>query len=119
MARAIPVLRILDEAEARSFYIDWLAFAVDWEWRHGPEFPIYLSVSRDGLSLHLTQYSGDAEPGGAVYFEVEDVNALYREIKARRPALQEAPTAQAWGMTELLFRDPFDNRLRFASPTGD
>ena len=118
MARAIPVLRILDEAAARAFYVDWLGFEVDWEWRHGPEFPIYLCVSRGALTLHLTQYSGDAEPGAAVYLEVGDVDVFYHEIKARRPALEAVPQAQAWGMTELLFRDPFDNRLRFASPTG-
>ncbi|GJL77338.1 MAG: hypothetical protein NPINA01_03270 [Nitrospinaceae bacterium] len=31
----IPVLQVLDVEMARSHYLDWLGFALDWEMRSG------------------------------------------------------------------------------------
>ena len=70
MQRVTPVLRILDEAEAKAFYVDGLGFTVDWEWRHKPGFPIFIKVSRDGLSLFLSEHAGDCQTGGLVYLAV-------------------------------------------------
>lgn len=34
MERAYPVLRIDDYDEAKSYYVDFLGFEIDFEWRH-------------------------------------------------------------------------------------
>ena len=38
----IPILRMCDEAKAREFYLGFLGFAVDWEHRFEPGFPLYM-----------------------------------------------------------------------------
>lgn len=109
--RVFPVFRILDEAEAKAFYVGRLGFSVDWEWRHEPGFPIFMNVSRDGLAFFLSEHSGDAEVGGRVYLAVEDVDAWYAEIQERGLEADSPPQDQPWGQREVTYCDPFGNRV--------
>ena len=117
MERAYPVLRIDDYGRAKSYYIDFLGFSIDFEWRHEEGFPVYMGISRRGLALHLTEHQGDAAGPGAAYFRVEDVHGLFAELQAKASDMTEEPIDQAWGATELKLVDPFENRLTFTSPT--
>lgn len=115
----IPILRIFSIEKAREFYVDWLGFAVDWEHRFGPDFPLYMQVSRGDLRLHLSEHHGDATPGSAVFVEMAGVEDLHREITARpyrylKPGLEDAP----WGARTLTLLDPFGNRLLLSEPKG-
>lgn len=116
--RVTPQLRMTNWERSRAFYVDGLGFAVDWEHRFEPGFPIFAKITRDGLSLFLTEHTGDCEPGGAAYILVEDVDALYREITARGIEPREAPEDAPWGGREMLVVDPDFNRLRFATPAS-
>ncbi len=112
--RAIPILRIFDEAKAREHYLGWLGFTVDWEHRFEPGTPIYMQISRDGLVLHLSEHSGDCTPGARVYIETDMVEAIHRELnekkyKYNRPGLEKTP----WGTMCTEAIDPFGNRLTF------
>ena len=109
--RVFPVLRILDEAEAKGFYVQGLGFKVDWEWRHEPGFPLFMQVSRDGLSIFLSEYSGDCQTGGLVYLEVDDVDAWFVETQERGVEPERPPMTQPWGQREMTFGDPFGNRI--------
>jgi catechol 2,3-dioxygenase-like lactoylglutathione lyase family enzyme len=53
MQRTVPMLHIGGYEEAKAYYVDWLGFRIDWEFRFEPTFPVYMQVSRDGLVLHL------------------------------------------------------------------
>lgn len=48
----IPVFRIFSAELAKSFYVDFLGFNIEWEHRFGDNFPLYLQISRDVLLLH-------------------------------------------------------------------
>ena len=48
----IPVFRIFSAELAKSFYVDFLSFNIEWEHRFGDNFPLYLQISRDVLLLH-------------------------------------------------------------------
>ena len=109
--RVFPVLRILDEAEAKAFYVDGLGFTVDWEWRHEPNYPIFMQVSRDDMTFFLSEHSGDAEVGGRVYLSVDDVDAWFAETMARDLEPDSPPQNQPWGQREMTFCDPFGNRV--------
>ncbi|WP_295813608.1 glyoxalase superfamily protein [uncultured Nitratireductor sp.] len=116
---AIPIMRIFDEAKAREFYLDFLGFAVDWEHRFAPNMPLYMQVSRGDLSLHLSEHSGDATPGGNAVVFMTGIKALHAELHERhykynRPGLEKAE----WGL-ELGVIDPFSNRLRFIEKSKD
>ena len=119
MGQAIPVLKIEDEVLARSFYVDGLGFKIDWDWRHEPGFPIYMGLSRDGWVIHLTEHAEDCDPGGAVYFIADNVAEFFQELKRKNPQMENELVEQPWGQTELMLLDPFQNKLRFATPTKD
>jgi uncharacterized glyoxalase superfamily protein PhnB len=77
---------------------------------------VFAQLTRDGLSLFLTEHSGDCQVGGAAYFVVDDVDALHREIRNRGIQPPEPPTDTPWGTREMTILDPDGNRLRFANP---
>lgn len=45
----IPILRIF--SVAKEFYCDFLEFTIDWEHRFDAAAPIYMQISRAGLTL--------------------------------------------------------------------
>jgi hypothetical protein len=113
--RAVPLLRIFDVAKAREFYLDFLGFAVDWEHRFEPELPLYMQVSREGLTLHLTEHYGDCCPGSTVFVRTTGLDRLHAELMEKkygylRPGLEVAP----WNAKVMEVIDPFGNRLRFS-----
>ena len=116
----IPILRIFDEGKALSFYVDWLNFRIDWQHRFEKHLPLYLQISRDGCVLHLSEHHGDACPGSAVRIPLEDVDALYEELKSR-PYSGYFPEVKAtpWGSRDMSILDPFGNRLVFTTDTGN
>src|SRR5258708_33249513 len=116
--RTIPILRIFDEAKAREFYVGFLGFAVDWEHRFAPDLPLYMQVSRDGCVLHLSEHYGDGAPGTAIRIHTSDLEAFHAELNSKqykyaRPGIEDQP----WGR-DMSVREPFGNRLTFAS-AGD
>ncbi len=113
-----PIFRIFDIEKAKEFYLGFLGFTFDWEHRFEPGFPLFAQLTRDGQTIFLTEHSGDCEVGGAVYFIVEDVDALHRAFSAASVPIEQPPHDTEWGSREMLLRDPDGNRLRFASDAG-
>ena len=110
---AIPILRIFDVAKAKEFYLDFLGFTLDWEHRFGDNFPLYCQVSRSGLTLHLSEHSGDASPGARVFVRMKGIDALHKELHSKdyrfmKPGIEQ----QDWGL-EVMVIDPFSNRISF------
>jgi catechol 2,3-dioxygenase-like lactoylglutathione lyase family enzyme len=90
----IPILRIFDVEKAREFYLDFLGFTMDWDHRYGPNLPIYMQVSRSGLTLHLSEHHGDASPGSTVFVRMKGVGALRAELLGKayadsKPGIQD------------------------------
>jgi uncharacterized damage-inducible protein DinB/catechol 2,3-dioxygenase-like lactoylglutathione lyase family enzyme len=111
----IPILRIFDVEKAREFYVSFLGFHVDWEHRFDDKAPLYMQVSRGGLSLHLSEHHGDATAGSTIFVRMTGVEALHREISAKeypylRPSVERAP----WHAKVMEVTDPFGNRIRFS-----
>jgi uncharacterized glyoxalase superfamily protein PhnB len=114
ISQTIPILRIFDETKAREFYVGFLGFTVDWEYRFEPESPLYMQVSRAGCVLHLSEHHGDACPGSTVFVRVTGIDEFHTELAAKqykynRPGVELAP----WNAKVMEVNDPFGNRLRF------
>ena len=109
---------MIDWKRTRAFYVRGLGFTVDWEHQFEPNFPVFAQLTRDGLSLFLSEHAGDCKVGGAAYFVVDDVDALFREITGHGITPQEPPTDTEWGTREMTVVDPDGNRLRFANPSA-
>ena len=111
--RAIPVLRVFDQAKAEEFYIGYLGFTTDWEHRFEPDFPRYAQISRSDLIIHLSEHHGDGTPGSVVFVPMHSIREFHAEITARdyrfaKPGLENEP----WGLT-VDVTDSFGNQLRF------
>ena len=113
----IPQFRITDARRSLAFYRDGLGFAVDWEHRFEPGFPVFMQLTRNGQSIYLTEHAGDCEVGGAAYFIVADVDAYHSDFVAQGiiHIHIHPPEDTPWGTREMGVIDPDGNRLRFAS----
>lgn len=110
----IPVLRIFDVLKARDFYVGFLGFTVDWEHRLDEKSPVYMQVSRDGMTLHLTEHHDDCCPGSTVFVWMNGIDRFHANITSRgygylRPSIE--PTFYNSRCVEVT--DPFGNRIRF------
>lgn len=113
--RTIPILRIFDVAKAREFYLDYLGFTMDFSHSFQDDSPLFMGISRGGISLYLSEHHGDGTPGTHVVIDVDQVDELARELQAKNykymnPHIQE----QEWGTRELSVIDPFKNQLVFS-----
>ena len=67
---SIPVLRMLDEAKAKAFYLDYLGFEVDWEGRFNPTAPLYLQRHLGEAVIHLNGHAQEDAPMSRVNIPV-------------------------------------------------
>lgn len=119
MSVAKPVLRILDYRQALDFYTEWLGFAIDWEYRSGADLPVYLQVSMNGLSLHLTEHPDDCLPGGKVHIDDFPNLKTFHERLPESPFARPAIGPASWdeSVTVMEVSDPFGNRILFTDNT--
>ena len=115
MQKVYPVLRVTDYEKSKSFYVDGLGFRIDGEHRFEPHLPVFATISRDGLALHLSQHRGDCEPGGLVLLYVPDVDAVYAEVTARGIRAQSPPETFERRLRDFCVIDPDGNKLRFCT----
>ena len=114
---AIPLLHVSSSAAAKDFYCGRLGFRCEFE--HRPEGivadPCYMGLTRDGVWLHVSSFSGDGVAGGVVNLIVDDVDAMHTEFVGKRVNIALGPVDQTWGTREMYVRDPDGNTVRFIS----
>jgi hypothetical protein len=113
----VPVLRSLDEARAREFYLGFLGFSIEWEHRFEPNSPLYMRLRRGRMLLDLSEHHGDGTPGSTIWVPVDDVQALQKEFveKSYKFMRLGIDIDSPGGPTMDVF-DPFSNTIRFCSP---
>ena len=115
---SIPVLRMLDEAEAKAFYLDYLGFAVDWENRFTPTAPLYLQIRLGDAILHLDGHAGEDAPVAQVVIPVLGLQNYCDHLIAKGAEYPKPcpvdPRYQGRN-TDLNIDDPFGNLLVFCS----
>ncbi len=112
---AIPVLHVNDAAHAEQFYCAGLGFEKRFSYRVDPAKvnPCYIGLSRDGVVLHVSSFSGDGVAGAVVNLLVDDVDALHEEFQSKGLHIAMPPTDQSWGNREMYVKDADANTLRF------
>jgi catechol 2,3-dioxygenase-like lactoylglutathione lyase family enzyme len=118
--RAIPVLHVRSSAAAEEFYCNRLGFRRQFAYRldEASPDPCYMGLTRDGVWLHVSSFSGDGVSGGVVYLVVDDVDALHAELVAKGVPIDLRPTDQTWGNREMYVKDPDGNSIRFVREGG-
>jgi catechol 2,3-dioxygenase-like lactoylglutathione lyase family enzyme len=115
LQQVVPALRITDYGRSKAFYADGLGFQVVWEHRFEPHFPVFMEITRDGLTIYLTQHSGDCKVGGLVHFYVPDVDAWYAELQSKGVPIKEPPNESIEGLRDMTVVDPDGNQLRICT----
>jgi uncharacterized glyoxalase superfamily protein PhnB len=113
LEKCVPTLRVRDASAACGYFCDRLGFHKDWEHRFEPGLPLFVSVSRDGVSLHLSEHSGDGPVAVRVYVYVRDPQALFEELRSRGARIVAEPELQSYGTLEFSVEDLDGNRIRF------
>ncbi|HEX9136385.1 MAG TPA: glyoxalase superfamily protein [Nitrospirota bacterium] len=68
-------------------------FLIDWEYRFEPPVPVFMQITRGGMSLFLSQHGGDCQVGGAVYLFIDDVDEWHPSF-LQRGVHPGGPTAE-------------------------
>jgi uncharacterized glyoxalase superfamily protein PhnB len=112
---AIPLLHVSSSAAAEDFYCHKLSFTREFAHRvdDAKPDPCYMGISRDGIWLHISSFSGDAVSGGVANLIVDDVDALHAEFLAKNVRIDTPPVDQTWGTREMYVKDADGNTLRF------
>jgi len=109
----IPTLRILDYRKAMNFYIEGLGFNIDWEHRFSANEPIYMQISRNGLTLHLSE-NKRFKTGVIVFVDCKELNDFYTDLNNRKNQIElNKPHKTNWQTIQMEIEDPFGNLLRF------
>jgi catechol 2,3-dioxygenase-like lactoylglutathione lyase family enzyme len=111
--KSMSAVRIFvgDIERARRFYRDIL------ELPETSATPEWATFDIDGKNLILEAVPPDDPERGlvgrllAVSFAVDDIDAVYRDLKAKGVSFPEPPEKQAWGGTLAFPRDPDGNIL--------
>lgn len=70
-----------------------------------------MQISRGGVVFHLSEHKGD-NPGGVMcHVEVDDLDALMAEWKAKRPEFNQQIEMVPWDAKHVSLKDPFGNTL--------
>lgn len=110
----VPFLQVRDAQKSCVFYCDVLGFEKDWEYQPEPNLPGFISISRNGIRLFLTEHPESAF-GVLVYCYIEDVDQLYQNLIAQKVEFEWAPTDTPWHTREMQLQDLDGNKLRFGS----
>lgn len=111
--KGIPTFRILDYEQAIDFYIHFLGFETDWEHRFSDNDPVYIQVSRNNLTLHLSE-NKRFQTGMISFVETSGIQEFHEELTDRN-SLESVPMIEvtSWNTLQLEIVDPFGNTLRF------
>lgn len=114
-----PVLLVRDVVASANYFRDRLGFEYDRMWGDPPDFCM---VRRDGHIVMLSQ----APPGAAlvphwqvvgqmwdVYFWVDDVDAIYREMQERGAIIDYHLGVKGYGVKEFGVQDIDDHDIAF------
>ena len=112
---AIPVLHVSNSMAAEDFYCKRLGFRREFAHRvdDAKADPCYMGLTRDGVWLHVSSFSGDGISGGAVNLIVEDVDTLHEELVEKGVRIDTGPVDQTWGTREMYVKDADGNSIRF------
>jgi len=111
--KAIPTFGILDYQTAINFYVDFLGFKIDWEHRFGQTDPVYMQISKNGLTLHLSENKRFGT-NAIVFVETKNINEFQKELQERNPTNKIQDVLRTnWQTLQLEIKDPFGNLLRF------
>lgn len=116
MQRMIPAFRTTDYTRSKAFYVEGLGFKIDWEHQFEPHFPVFAQITKDEMTIYLTEHTGDCQVGGLIHFFVPNVDSWYSELKLNKEtSIIEPPNEDLEGLRMMKVVDPDGNQLRICT----
>jgi uncharacterized glyoxalase superfamily protein PhnB len=120
-----PLLNVADVEASLAFWQGLVGFEVTF--RYEPDGKLMYATLQSGeVRLMLNGRGGDAAARQArphyteavLYFGVPSVHQLVRDLRAKGFAAPE-PTAETYGLDEVVVRDPDGYEIAFTSPIAE
>ncbi len=111
-----PTIAVSNLLETVNYYRDQLGFEVQFLWG---EPPVHGGVVFGNATVHFNEHAQSqfqSENGFWLYFQVDDVDALYDQYQSRDVECLDSPTDREWGMREINIRDINGMTIRFGQP---
>jgi catechol 2,3-dioxygenase-like lactoylglutathione lyase family enzyme len=113
LSKASQCLIVSDVQRSQDYYRDQLGFTIDGQF-----------VERDGVSFLIKKADSNEliRPNHTVngfmdtYIWVDNIDDVYKDLKARGAALESEPTNQSYGMREFLVYDIDGYRFCIGGP---
>ncbi len=119
LERCVPTFRVKEAEAACAYFTEKLGFQKDWEHRFEPGLPLFISVSRDDIAIHLSEHTGDGPFAVRVYIYVRDPDALYDELKSRGARIRVEIQTTSHNTREFMVEDLDGNCVRFGRSTRE
>jgi len=119
-----PQFVVRDVVEAAEYYRDVFGFKI---LGYFSEPPVFAIVGRDDVVIQFGKIdrgqtvapnSGRRDEALDAYIWVDDVDALYAELKGKGAKIVETPKQQVWNCYEFVAEDAFGFRLVFSKSTS-
>ena len=115
----VPVLQVSDARRSEDFYCEVLGFAKDWEHRFAEDFPLYVSVSRGPLRLHLSEHGQGGSRKAELFIAVQDVDTTYSGLMERGLEADGPPEDRPYGVRDFGLSDPDGHHLVLGTALAD
>lgn len=112
---AFPIVEVGDMHAALAFYRD--AFGGVVTYRFPPEGEaVYAALSVGASTIGLGTTDSPLPPGNVMlWFYVDDVDRVTRELTAAGASVVEEPTDREWGERTSLITDPWGTRIHLGA----
>lgn len=111
------ILAVQDLRASTDFWMNVLGFTRDF----GDESDGWSWLSRDGFRVGLGECANEppastlGDHSYIAYVTVDDVDAVYAELRSRGAAITRPPESKPWGMREFALRTPDGHRMTFGT----
>ncbi|MGI9591134.1 MAG: VOC family protein [Myxococcota bacterium] len=113
--KGVPSLPVKDCVEAIRYYCDVLGFEKDFDDAIlGREQTLFAGVSRGEFELTLNQHDPQ-DYRATVGCEVDDVDLLHQEYRARGVTILLEPQDEPWGERHMAIADLYGHEIHFSS----
>ena len=114
---AFPILEVADMEAALAFYRDAFGGVLTYSFPPEGGDPVYVSLAVGSSSLGIGLAEPPPPPGNVLlWFYVDDVDRVTRELASAGASVLEDPLDQPWGERTSLVTDPFGTRIRLGAP---
>jgi uncharacterized glyoxalase superfamily protein PhnB len=114
--KAVPSLPVKNCSDAIRYYRDVLGFKKDFDDEIlGFGETLFAGVSRGECALTLNQHE-QQDYRMTVGIEIDDVDLLHEELRAKQAKILFAPRDEVWGARHMAVEDLYGHELHFSSP---